>query len=231
MSDVICPWCFVGKRRLEKALRALAARTDSVEPEVVWHPFELNPEMPRDGIDRRAYREAKFGSLETSRGLDARLTAVGLDEGVPFAFERIRRTPNTFDAHRLIWLAQQEFVQEPVVEGLFRKYFLEGEDVGQRAVLLDVAIASGLARDQVERFLEDGDGSTAVRQAEAEAWNLGIHGVPHFVINGKYSISGAQRAEVFAGAFERVLTREVPAAAPPGGAGPGGLGDELAGRS
>ena len=231
VSDVICPWCFVGKRRLEKALRALAARTGSVEPEVVWHPFELNPEMPRDGIDRRAYREAKFGSLETSRGLDARLTAVGLDEGIPFAFERIRRTPNTFDAHRLIWLAQQESVQEPVVESLFRKYFLEGEDVGQRAILVDVAIASGLGRDQVERFLEGGDGVAAVRQAEAEARNLGIHGVPHFIINGRYSISGAQRAEVFAEAFERALNREGTTALAPDGGGRGGLGDKPAERS
>jgi predicted DsbA family dithiol-disulfide isomerase len=231
VSDVICPWCFVGKRRLEKALRALPARAGSAEPEVIWHPFELNPEMPRDGIDRRAYREAKFGSLETSRGLDARLAAVGLDEGIAFAFERIHRTPNTFDAHRLIWLAQRESVQEPVVEGLFRKYFLEGEDIGRRAILLDVAIASGLARDQVERFLEDRDGIAAVRQAEAEAWNLGIHGVPHFIVNGEYSISGAQRAEVFAGVFERALNREVPTAAAPGRGGTGGLGEELAERS
>jgi len=220
VSDVICPWCFVGKRRLEAALRGLP---DRVEAQVVWHPFELNPDMPRDGIDRRAYRQAKFGSLETSRELDARLTAVGLSAGIPFAFDRIRRTPNTFEAHRLIWMAQQTSVQEPVVECLFRKYFLEGEDVGQRATLVDVAIASGLGRDQAERFLDGDDGVAAVRHAEAEARTLGIHGVPYFIINGKYAISGAQSAEVFVGVFERVLNRERPPAAAPGGGATAGL--------
>src|SRR4029077_5692503 len=126
-SDVICPWCFIGKRRLENALRTLPG---DVETQVVWHPFELNPEMPRGGIDRRAYRQAKFGSPEASRALDARPAAAGATEGIVFAFDRILRTPNTFDAHRLIWLAQRESRQDPIVEALFRGYFLEGADLG-----------------------------------------------------------------------------------------------------
>jgi predicted DsbA family dithiol-disulfide isomerase len=202
VSDVICPWCFIGKRRLEKALRILGGR---VEAQVVWHPFELNPEMPREGIERRAYREAKFGSLEASRAMDARLAAAGATEGIAFAFDRIHRTPNTFDAHRLIWLSQRESLQEPIVEALFRRYFLEGADIGDRTTLVDVAITGGLSRDLVEGFLASDDGVTPVRQAEAEAWSLGIHGVPHFVINGKYAVSGAQSAEVLSGVFDRVL--------------------------
>jgi predicted DsbA family dithiol-disulfide isomerase len=203
VSDVICPWCFVGKRRLEKALRTLPAH---VETEVVWHPFELNPEMPREGIDRRAYREAKFGSLEASRAGDARLAAAGGTEGIVFAFDRILRTPNTFDAHRLIWLAQRESLQDPIVEALFRRYFLEGADIGARETLVDVAVASGLNRERVDGFLDSDEGVAVVRQAEAEARTLGIHGVPHFIINGKYAISGAQSAEILAAAFDRVLT-------------------------
>jgi predicted DsbA family dithiol-disulfide isomerase len=203
VSDVICPWCFIGKRRLEKALRTLPG---DVETQVVWHPFELNPEMPRAGIDRRAYRQAKFGSAEASQALDARLTAAGATEGIVFAFDRILRTPNTFDAHRLIWLAQRESLLDPIVEALFRGYFLEGADIGARATLVDIAVASGLNRDRVDGFLESDEGGAAVRQAEAEARRLGIHGVPHFIINGKYAISGAQSAEILAAAFDRVLT-------------------------
>lgn len=212
VSDVVCPWCFIGKRRLEKSLRALPA---GVEPEVVWHPFELNPEMPREGMERRAYRSAKFGSLEVSQALDARLAAAGAGEGISFAFDRIHRTPNTFDAHRLIWLAQRESVQEPIVEALFRRYFLEGQDIGQRATLVDVGAAAGLSREQVERFLEGDDRGAAVRQAEAEAWSLGIHGVPHFIIDGKFAVSGAQSAEVLGAVFERVLTAEAAPSASP----------------
>jgi predicted DsbA family dithiol-disulfide isomerase len=212
VSDVICPWCFIGKRRLEKALRALAPQ---VEPQVVWHPFELNPEMPREGTERRAYRRAKFGSLEASQALDARLAAAGATEGIPFAFDRIRRTPNTFDAHRLIWFAQRESVQEPIVEALFRTYFLEGQDIGQRTTLVDVAVASGMDRERAERFLEGDEGAAAVRQAEAEAWSLGIHGVPHFVIDGKFAVSGAQSAEVLTAVFDRILTPESPRNASP----------------
>lgn len=214
VSDVICPWCFIGKRRLEKALRSLAGR---VEPEVVWHPFELNPEMPPEGIERRAYREAKFGSAEASRALDARLTAAGALEGIAFAFDRIPRTPNTLDAHRLIWLARRASRQDPIVEALFQKYFLEGADIGTRPALVDLAAAAGLDRTHVERFLQGDDGVAAVRQAEAEAWSLGIHGVPHFIIDGKYAISGAQSAEILTAVFERVLTsRSAPNAAPAG---------------
>jgi predicted DsbA family dithiol-disulfide isomerase len=205
VSDVICPWCFIGKRRLEKALRTLPG---DVETQVVWHPFELNPEMPRAGIDRRAYRQAKFGSPEASRALDARLAAAGATEGIVFAFDRILRTPNTFDAHRLIWLAQRESRQDPIVEGLFRGYFLEGADIGARETLVDIAVASGLSRERVDGFLESDESVAAVRHAEAEAWRLGIHGVPHFIINGKYAISGAQSAETLAAAFERVLLPE-----------------------
>jgi predicted DsbA family dithiol-disulfide isomerase len=127
VSDVICPWCLVGKRRLEKAIALLGP---DAQVKVTWRPFQLHPSMPREGIDRNAYRKAKFGSLEHSQMLDARLTAVGATEGIEFRLDRIKCTPNTFDAHRLIWLAQRHDKQDAVVEALFKAYFMDGVDVG-----------------------------------------------------------------------------------------------------
>jgi predicted DsbA family dithiol-disulfide isomerase len=117
ISDVICPWCYIGKRRLEKAVRALGGRHPVA---ICWYPFELNPRLPPEGLDRREYRTAKFGSWERSQELDAHVAAAGAGEGIPFAFDRIRRTPNTFDSHRLIWLAGLAGMQDAVVEALFR---------------------------------------------------------------------------------------------------------------
>lgn len=203
-SDVICPWCFVGKRRFEAALEALDRRGAFA---VVWRPFELNPDMPREGMDRRAYRVAKFGSLERSRALDARLEAVGAGVGIGFAFERIARTPNTFDAHRLIDFAQREGAGEAVVEALFRRYFEGGEDVGRHEVLLDVARAAGLDAGAVGAMLAGDAGAAEVRAAEDEAWRLGITGVPMFVIDGRPRIAGAQDAGTVAEVLRDCLRR------------------------
>jgi len=147
ISDVVCPWCLVGKRRLEKAVAAVAGKHEVV---VRWHPFQLNPTMPRKGIERRAYRTAKFGSWERSLELDAKLVAVGDGEGITFAFDKIERTPNTLDAHRLIRLAGEQGVQDAVVEALFQAYFTEGCDISDRRTLLDVVVGAGLKRDQAE---------------------------------------------------------------------------------
>ena len=148
ISDVICPWCYVGKRRLEKAVAAVAGTHEVV---VRWHPFQLNPQMPREGMERRAYRTAKFGSWERSLELDARLVAVGAGEGITFAFDKIERTPNTLDAHRLIRLAGEQGVQDAVVEALFRAYFTEGRDISDRRTLLDVVAGAGLEREPAGR--------------------------------------------------------------------------------
>jgi predicted DsbA family dithiol-disulfide isomerase len=126
ISDVICPWCYIGKRRLE---RAIATVRDQHEVRVRWLPFQLNPTMPKEGIARRDYRIRKFGSWERSQELDAKVVAVGKDEGISFAFDRIERTPNTWDAHRLIGLAGTEGIQDAVVEAMFRAYFTQGRDL------------------------------------------------------------------------------------------------------
>lgn len=200
ISDVVCPWCLVGKRRLEKAVAAVAGKHEVV---VRWHPFQLNPAMPREGIERRAYRTAKFGSWERSLELDAKLVAVGTGEGVTFAFDKIERTPNTLDAHRLIRLAGEQGVQDAVVEALFRAYFTEGCDISDRTVLLDVVAGVGLDHEWAETELNSEDGLAAIRAEEDEARRLGVEGVPFFVINGELALSGAQPPEAFLAAFDR----------------------------
>ncbi len=203
-SDVICPWCFVGKRRLEAALARLGDDARR-EVAVTWRPFELNPDMPREGVDRAAYRVAKFGSLERSRELDDRLRAVGATAGIDFAFDRMERTPNTFDAHRLIWFAQREGAGEAVVEALFRRYFLEGADIGRRDVLVDVARGAGLDAEAVGRMLDGDAGEREVRGEEREAYRMGLRGVPLFVIDGAPRIEGAQDSATIAAVLREAL--------------------------
>ncbi|MBN9523337.1 DsbA family oxidoreductase [bacterium] len=212
ISDVICPWCWVGKRRLEKAVAAVAGTHEVV---VRWHPFQLNPNIPPGGVERRAYRAAKFGSWERSLERDARLAAVGAEEGIDFAFEKVARTPNTLAAHRLIRLAGGHGVQDAVVEALFRAYFTEGRDVGDRGTLLDVAAGAGLGRDPAEAELDSEDGLRAIRAEEGEARRVGVGGVPFFVINGELALSGAQPPDAFLAAFDQV-SRAVTGAARPG---------------
>lgn len=203
-SDVICPWCFVGKRRLGRALEILGERH---EVRVGWRPFQLNPEMPREGMDRRAYRTAKFGSWERSRALDAQVAAVGRGEGIAFDFDRIGRTPNTFDAHRLVWLAGREGpqTQDAVVEGLFRGYFVAGKDAGDREALVEVARAAGMDAVSVEGSLEGEDGVSAVLEEEDRARRMGVNSVPQFVIDGTYGVTGAQEPETLVLAVEKIL--------------------------
>jgi predicted DsbA family dithiol-disulfide isomerase len=198
ISDVICPWCFIGKRRLEKAV---AAHDGLVR--VRWLPFQLNPQMPKEGVSRREYRTRKFGSWERSLELDARVMEVGKSEGIPFAFDRIERTPNTLDAHRLIWLADEEGVQDAVVEVLFRAYFTEGRDISLRQKLLDVVAEAGLDRGKAEGVLRSGGGQEAIREADELARRVRVEGVPFFVINGRVTLSGAQPPEAFLAAFKQ----------------------------
>ncbi len=162
ISDVICPWCFIGKRRLEKALRDRAAA-------VRWHPFQLNPDMPREGIERKSYRIRKFGSWERSQELDAHVGAAGRGEGIAFNFDRMARTPNTLDAHRVIWLAGERGVQDAVVEALFLAYFTDGRDLSDRATLADVAAGAGLDRAEVAGLLAGEADLDVVRAGEEQA--------------------------------------------------------------
>jgi len=201
ISDVICPWCFIGKRRLE---RAIAAHDGQVK--VRWHPFQLHPTMPKEGVSRREYRTKKFGSWERSQELDAKVISVGKEEGIDFAFDRIERTPNTLDAHRLIGLADTEGVQDAVVESLFRAYFTEGRDISSRQVLIEVVVEAGLNPVKAETVLKGDDGQESVREADELARQVRVDGVPYFIVNGTIALSGAQPSEAFLEAFGQVAT-------------------------
>ncbi len=195
-SDVVCPWCYVGKRRLGRALTEFggAAR-------IAWRPFQLNPTMPKDGMDRTAYLEAKFGSLDAFRQLE----------------EHVLGTPNTFAAHRLIWLGERESCQDAVVDALFRGYFEEGADIGSIAMLVQLAEQAGLNREAVEQFLQNDEGTAEVKVEEAAGHKLGIRGVPYFIVNGTYAISGAQPSGRFVETLkqvERVLAEKARTAEP-----------------
>jgi predicted DsbA family dithiol-disulfide isomerase len=193
VSDAICPWCYVAKRQFE---RAVARLPDDVTVSVQWKPFELNPDMPPEGMGRVAYRSRKFGSWTYSQRLDAHVTAAAAQVGLTMRHDLMKRTPNTFDAHRLIWFAGREGVQDAAVEGLFSAYFVEGRDVGDRAVLADIAAGAGIDRDRATAFLAGTEGADAVSNEETAAQRSGVNGVPTFVINGQPVFSGAQRAEL-----------------------------------
>ncbi|MDE3050290.1 MAG: DsbA family oxidoreductase, partial [Nitrospirota bacterium] len=178
-SDIVCPWCYIGKRRLERALDQL---NGAAQARITWRPFELNPTIPKEGMDRATYLEAKFGSLDAFRQLEEHVLAAGAAERIPFAFDKMARTPNTFLAHRLIWYAEQQGRQDAVVESLFRGYFEEGADIGVLAILVQLAGRSGLSVEAVDRFLQSDEGTEEVKAEEAAGHRLGIRGVPYFVL-------------------------------------------------
>ena len=200
-SDVVCPWCYIGKRRLEQALESVQVQATA---RVFWRPFQLNPTMPKAGMDRRVSLETKVGGPGEMKAIQDRVAAVGTSVGIEFAFDRIPRTPNTFDAHRLIWFAQQQGRQDEVVEELFHGYFTEGLHIGQAEVLVSLAVRAGLDGEAVGRLLQAQEGEDAVRQEEAHGHQLGIRGVPYFVLNGKAALSGAQPVDTFVSAIKQV---------------------------
>jgi predicted DsbA family dithiol-disulfide isomerase len=196
VSDVICPWCYIGKRRFEKAL---ALVDGEARIELRWLPFQLNPDMPRGGMARAEYRASKFGSIERGRSLDARVAAEGQGEGIAFAFERIERTPNTVAAHQLIEIAQQEGRADETVEALFRAYFEQARDIGDPAVLQEIAASSG-----VEGWPAGAD-EKRVAALEASLRGLGISAVPTFIFDRRLGVSGAHPPEALASAMREAL--------------------------
>ena len=207
-SDVICPWCLLGKRRLERAL----AET-GIEARLEWLPFELNPDMPESGMERAAYRAAKFGR-ERAAQLDAEMTARGAEDGVAFAFDRIARTPNTRKAHLLIAHAARSGRGDAVKEALMRAYFEAARDVGDEAVLLPIAAALGLDEAACAAALRDPAVLGEVLALERRAAAIGVTGVPFFIVEGRWAVSGAQPSAHWVALLrERVATPDRPASA------------------
>jgi len=202
VSDVVCPWCFIGKRRLEEALALYAKEhPDAPAPEVTWRPFQLNPGMPDEGMSREEYVQRKFGPQ--GGAVYGRVSAVGREVGLPFAFDRIVRQPNTLAAHSLIELAQARGAQDAVVEALFRAYFFDGVDLTLRDNLVTIATGAGLDRTEVEAWLDDSNARDLASAEDQRARELGIEGVPFFVFNGRLAVSGAHPAETLLDAMKQ----------------------------
>ena len=202
ISDLICPWCFVAKRRIDRAASILGKSL-----EMRWHPFQLNPEMPVDGLNRRLYRSAKFGSWEQSQRLDAQVAAAGKEVGIEFRHDLMKLTPNTFRGHVLLAAALREGleIQNRVAERLFQAYFIKGEDVGDPTTLLRIAREFGVSLlGQVEDFDSPALVSD-VKEAERMAVSAGISGVPQITFQGTVVATGAQQEELIAASMRQIL--------------------------
>ncbi len=197
VHDLVCPWCFLGTRRL---LRTLRRRPDLLF-ELTWRPFLLNADMPRAGMSRPDYVVRKFGGEDRARRLYASITEIGRAEGVSFRFERIRRTPSSVDAHRLVRFAGRCGRAGAAVEALFSAHFTDGLDIGEAAVLVAVANSIGLEAPAVRRYLAGDEDTDGIHADNLRAHRLGINGVPCFVVSGRHAIAGAQEPEV----IERLL--------------------------
>jgi len=200
ISDTICPWCFIGKRRLD---RALAERPDD-KFDVRWRPFRLNPGMPPEGMDRREYLAAKFGGDPRGGEVYQAIRAAGEAEDIAFVFDHIAHVPATTDSHRLIRWAATKGVQHAVVERLFQAYFIEGLDIGDPDVLCDVGVEEGMDRAILADLLAGEADRDLVEREDALARRIGVEGVPAFIFGGKYIVPGAQDPNVFHQVIDRV---------------------------
>ncbi|MEQ1753286.1 MAG: DsbA family oxidoreductase [Micropepsaceae bacterium] len=202
ISDTVCPWCYIGKRRLESALRL----RPQMSFEIRWRPFQLDPAMPAEGVDRKTHLEHKFGSLEKLKPVQQALEAAGQAEGISFAFDKIARTPNTLNSHRLIRWAHSLGLQDEIVEGLFQAYFEQGRDIGRVKVLAEIGDIVGMDGELVEELLNSDADIESVTQQDTMARKFGVQGVPSFLLGGKTLIMGAQDAEALASMIDQVVS-------------------------
>jgi predicted DsbA family dithiol-disulfide isomerase len=210
ISDVVCPWCFIGKRRLEKAL----VMRPEIETEITWRPFQLNPDMPAEGMARADYIATKFGDSGHSRRIHQTIAEAGATVGIDFAFDKIKRSPNTRNAHRLIRYATRQGAGNDVVTRLFEGYFLQGRDVGDIATLAKIAAEAGLDEREARAFLSGDSERDEIVAEDRNARRLGVNAVPCYIFAGQYAISGAQEPEFFLPVFDLVLNGAPAAAAP-----------------
>ena len=203
VSDVVCPWCYLGKKRLEQAIAKVAGE---VHVAVTFRPYQLNPDLPAEGVDHKAYLAEKLGGQGAVDEAHQRLTALGLEAGIAFNFDAVEKSPNTLDAHRLIRWAMIEGpdVQTRVTTNLFKAYFEDGRNVGDRSVLLDVAEASGMDRAVVSALYSAGADVESVKEEIGMAREMGVTGVPCFILDNQYAVMGAQSAETLAGALREL---------------------------
>ena len=196
ISDVVCPWCYIGQRRLAEALSHLPDDDAARRAPIRWHPFQLNPDLPPDGVPRKTYLEDKFGGPERAAQVYARVSAAGATVGISFAFDRIERQPNTRDAHRLIAWAQAQGDASGLVERLFRAYFIEGRAIGDHEVLVAIVGEAGFDSATARILLDSDEGVEAIALMDRRAREIGVQGVPFFIFNQHIAVSGAQEPGV-----------------------------------
>ena len=203
-SDVVCPWCYIGERRLARGLELARARHPDLAVELRWRPFQLRPETPPEGESWPEFVRDKFGGEERARAMFAHVASLGAAEGLTFHFDRVASAPNTVDAHRLILLAG-EAREWAMATTLFHAYFAEGANLNDRDVLVGLAARAGLDPGEARAHLEGDEGKAEVVQSQLEAGRLGVRGVPFYVLDGRLGVSGAQPAELFASAVTQAL--------------------------
>ena len=201
-SDLICPWCFIGKRRLDRALGTLDGHV-----RVRWRPFQLYPDLPVAGVDRAAFYKARFGADTDARKIGERIGAEALEAGITLGFDRMNKVPNTLAGHRLVSFFDDDPRQHALMDELFRAYFCEGRDLGDVDVLTDIAVGQGGQRETIRARLCSDEGVKSVLTQVQGAYNAGLSGVPYFVLDGKFGIPGAQSAETMAQLIERARSR------------------------
>ncbi|MBD9372270.1 DsbA family oxidoreductase [Rhizobium sp. ARZ01] len=204
VSDVVCPWCYLGKKRLEQAIEAVSSE---VSVAVTFRPYQLNPDMPAQGVDHKKHLADKLGGEAAVERSHQMLTGLGHEDGIDFHFDRIGLSPNTLDAHRLMRWAMIEGpqVQNSVALALFKAYFEDGRNIGDRTVLLDIAERSGMDRAVVCALFSAGADIDSVKEEIGMAREMGVTGVPCFIIDNKYAVMGAQASDVLAGALREVV--------------------------
>jgi predicted DsbA family dithiol-disulfide isomerase len=200
-ADVVCPWCYIGKERLERAL----AQRRGVDVTRRWRPFQLQPHLPAAGMAWSDFVGSRFGGFERASPMFERVTSIGASAGVTFDFGRVAAAPNTTDAHRLILLAAEAGDEWPLVDRLFRAHFADGRDVGDRETLAELAADAGLGAEDVRRYLAGDRNRHAVADSQRAAEQVGVTGVPFFVFAGMYAVAGAQSEEVLMQAIDRAL--------------------------
>jgi predicted DsbA family dithiol-disulfide isomerase len=203
ISDVVCPWCYIGKRRLESAMDKLS---DKYTFEVEYFPFELNPQTPVEGVNQKEYLTTQFGGEDRYNQLTGHVTNVASKDGLTFRYDLQSISPNTRKAHRVVQLAKEDGKHLQLVENLFKAYFTDGVDLSKDENLINVAVSTGLDRNKVESFLQSTVGEVEVEMTERQWQQAGVTGVPFFVVDDKYGISGAQSPEAFIEAFTEIAS-------------------------
>lgn len=209
LSDPICPWCYIGKTNLDKALASVPAHPFVIE----WHPFQLNPDMPEGGMDRREYLERKFGGKEGAVKAYAPVVEHAEKAGLNINFEAMKRTPNTLDAHRLIHWAGIEGKQNDVVDALFDAYFVQGRDIGDHEVLADIADSVGMDAAVVLKLLKSDADRDDIRKRDAHSREMGVNSVPTFIVANQHAVPGAQPPELWAQVIDEIMSQLEPSSA------------------